>query len=218
MMATSSLAVLVALLAPSALASAVAAAPAAAVLVHSGADYTLANGFVSATFTTGRLLRPGPALSSLKGDFEGVGDYGEELLAPAGYKLEAVAPDGTVVGSDAAPTVKIVSHGGANAAILVSGVSAGGAVEVWFLSLAAGSRFLSLNTTGTMGGVGVGSATSGATLVRHVLAATPLSVYGCRHSPRRTPPCALATRRTKSRGLACARVCGRSQRRRKIHR
>ena len=150
-------------------------------VAHSGAEWTLSNGFVQATFTTGRLLHPGAALSSLKGDFQGAGAYGEELLSGAGYKLEAVAPDGVVASAssnDAPSSVKIVSSGPATAAILVSGIRAGGATETWSLSLAAGSRSLSLNTTGTMTGLNADGSVAEATLVRHVLSASPLGVYG----------------------------------------
>lgn len=51
------------------------AAPSAATVTHSGADYTLANGFVQVVFaTTGA---HGTQLRSLKGDFAGAGNYGE---------------------------------------------------------------------------------------------------------------------------------------------
>jgi hypothetical protein len=172
---------LLALLAATALLTGgVCASPPAAVVSHSGAEWTLSNGFVRATLSTKRLLHPAPAISSLKGDFEGHGNYGEELLAGAGYHLESVAPDGSILSTSSDATVKVLSNGPSTAAILVSGVSAGGATEEWTLSLAADSRSLSLNITGTMSSSVAAAAASAAPtrLVRHVLSATPRSVYG----------------------------------------
>ena len=90
-------------------------------------------------------LGGGGALSSLKGDFEGKGAYGEELLAGTGYTLDVAAPDGRHLASsaeaqDSALSVKIVSKGPATASILVEGLSAGGASESWALTLNSGDR------------------------------------------------------------------------------
>eukprot|EP01052_Picozoa_sp_SAG31_P024704 SAG31_NODE_2119_length_6406_cov_2.443317_5_plen_455_part_00 len=158
--------------------TAVAAAP-PATLEHSGSDYTLSNGYVSVTFSSGGgLLHPGPSLKSLKGDHEGKGAYGEELLAGFGFALlgddkehnTASSADALQAGK---PVVKIVSSGPQTAAIEVSGIAAGTANEVWTISLAAGSRAFELSTIGeaTLGGAGAG-------MIRHALLAKPLSVFG----------------------------------------
>ncbi len=119
----------------------------------------------------------GGALSSLKGDFDGKGAYGEELLAGTGYTLDVTAPDGHLASSAEAQnnalSVKIVSNGPATAAILVEGLSAGGASESWALTLNSGDRGFELNTTGSM----IADASPGA-VVKHSLHASPLSIYG----------------------------------------
>ena len=119
-------------------------------------------------------LGGGGALSSLKGDFEGKGAYGEELLAGTGYTLDVAAPDGRHLASsaeaqDSALSVKIVSKGPATASILVEGLSAGGASESWALTLNSGDRGFELNTTGSM----IADASAGA-VVKHSLLASPL--------------------------------------------
>ena len=188
-------------------AAAAPAAPMPAAVKHSGSEYTLTNvsgypalkppdspphpsaaaagwadrrpcaqGYVSVTFA--EKLGGGGAISSLKGDFEGQGAYGEELLAGSGYTLEVQGPDGALLHSsaeaqDEALSVKVVSSGPTTAAILVEGLSAGGATESWALTLAAGARGFSLNATGTAtAALGPGA------VAQHALLATPLSVYG----------------------------------------
>jgi hypothetical protein len=153
-----------------------AATPPAATVTQSGSDYTLSNGYVKVTLAS----QTGASITSLTGDFEGTGNYGEELLAHgfdgAGFSLQSV-DNNTVTSSShlsaKAPKVTIVSNGPNLAAIKVEGVQAGEATEIWTLELESGARGLVFNTTGSMP-----SGSKASTVVRHTLLATPLSVYG----------------------------------------
>jgi hypothetical protein len=139
-------------------------------VTQSGSSYTLSNGYVQVTLAS----QPGASIVSLKGDFEGTGSYGEELLASP-YALQSME-NGTVVSSHesaTAPVVTIVSRGPSLAAIKVEGVQAGDATEVWSLELSKGGRGLNFSTTGSLP-----SGSGASTVVRHTLLATPLSVYG----------------------------------------
>ena len=138
-------------------------------VLQNGGDYTLENGFVSVTLSTGT----GCQISSLRGDFEGQGNYGEQLLAGKGYVLESQGPSGAVASSQWSQgvTVTVVSNGPDLASITVANVTANNAIESWSLSLPQASRTLELNTTGTVSDSRTG-------FVRHTLLTTPISVFG----------------------------------------
>ena len=71
------------------LAGAVSAAPAPATVTTDGGDYTLTNGYVKVTFSTGTA-----SISSMMGDFEGGGAYGPQVweLNPRALILPTPAP------------------------------------------------------------------------------------------------------------------------------
>ena len=155
-----------------------ATSPAATVAV-AGSEYVLDNGYVRVVFSTAH----GAAISSLRGDFEGGANFGEELLAATGYSLQARSlKDMGLAAAAASPasttatanvTVTIVSNRPTLVSIAVDGVTAGGAVESWAISLAQGARAFELNTTGSMA-----AAAPPNTVVFHSIYTTPLSVFG----------------------------------------
>jgi len=140
---------------------------------HVGNDWTLTNGFVFVTVST---AGGSASISSLRGDFEGIGSYGEELLAGSGFWLESLE-DGKFHSSlnGTSATVKMISNSSTLGTVEVSGVSAGSAVETWVVSLASGERGFDLNISGS---VSPNWSQEGGGVVKHSLLATPLSVYG----------------------------------------
>ena len=140
-----------------------------AVVNRNGGSWTLSNGYVEATLS---VTTEGAAVTSLKGDFDGLSQYGDNLLSAGGFSLQcSVAERGA---SNAAPVVTVTSNSSHYAAIKVSGVRSGPASEIWQMSLRQSNRAVELNTTGTVSN----TTQSRSMLVYHTLQTTPLSVYG----------------------------------------
>ena len=162
-----------------ALCSVLLATSAAAKVTLSKSDdqISISNGYVSAELS----VAGGAWISKLQGDFQGNGNYGINLLADSGIRVERLESSGDVTsaaGKGDASEVNIVRDDGSCAEFTIPSVyddvESPVAVESWTVSLCDGDRSLRFDTKG-----GVIDASAGSTLrgVVHSLYSSSLSTY-----------------------------------------
>ena len=141
---------------------------------------TFSNGYLTARVETSGA----PWISSLQGDFQGLSNYGNNLLTEGGIRLERANADGTVVtaANSGVPSKFVVQSdylsadcGSVLFSNVVDDVSSPTVSETWTISLCPNDRFLTFQTTGSV----LPSAIDvKARAVRHSVYATPISTTG----------------------------------------
>jgi hypothetical protein len=140
--------------------------------------YTFQNGFVNVELSASG----GAWVSSLRGDFEGSGLYGNNLLSESGLRLEKISSSGSVVsaaGRGPPAEVNVVRNDGSclelSLPAVYDDVESPSVVETWAISLCEGDRAFSFSSKGQVLDSAVGTSVLA---VVHSLYAASLSTYG----------------------------------------
>jgi hypothetical protein len=133
----------------------------------------LGNGFTCAVFDKAR-----PRLASMRGDFKGLGKYGDNGLSADGVVLETIDAAGTLHSSSNGGPAKftVTSNISSLVSVRFDGITDGIAADSsWQLSLAEGARSVVLNTTGSTRSRS--KTASAVRIIRHSFPFAPASVY-----------------------------------------